>query len=93
MKNLSRREFARALVATAALPATRSHPQEITTTAEAQAAAILARYGARLSEAERAELRKVVSQLERASQAIRDFPLENSDEPASAFRIYRSDQR
>lgn len=93
MKKFSRREFARALAATAALPAIRSQAQEITPTAEAQAAAILARYGARLSEAERADLRKAVSQLEKASQALRDFPLENSDEPASIFRVYRSDQR
>ncbi len=55
--------------------------------AEEKAASILRRYGSRLSEEQRAEVRKNVLQGQRSLEQLRAFPLDNSDEPATILHL------
>jgi len=57
--------------------------------AEAQYQAILAKYGKRLSDEQKTELKRLITQAQKTSEALRAFPLENSNEPAMIFHIYR----
>ena len=89
--------------ATAALPITSkaaAEPQvaenlesaqaaQLSPTAEAQYQAILAKYGKRLSDEQKTELKRLIPQAEKTSDALRAFPLENSNEPAMIFHVYR----
>jgi hypothetical protein len=50
--------------------------------AEARIQNILRKYGSRLSDAEKADLRKLVLSQQESMDKLRDFPLENWDEPA-----------
>ena len=104
---ISRRKFAAsATVVAAGLPAglaasvTASTADAVAQTqaqpapaAEAQVQAIMAKYGTRLSEEEKADVRRLVAQLQKTGDALRAFPLDNADEPATVFRIYRSDMQ
>ena len=62
---------------------------QLSTAAEAQYQAILAKYGKRLSDEQKTELRRLITQAQKTSDALRAFPLENSNEPAMVFHIYR----
>jgi hypothetical protein len=66
-----------------------SQAAQMTPDAEAQFQVILTRYGKRLSDEQKADVRRLVAQAQKASATLRSFPLENSDEPAMIFRIYR----
>src|SRR2546430_113426 len=105
---LSRRDFGRAAAlaaATAALPKTSSaQPSEsvqgttaqasqLSPAGEAQVQTILAKHGKRLSDEQRAEVKRRVAQAQKNGDTLRSFPLDNSDEPAMIFHIYRSDRR
>jgi hypothetical protein len=46
---------------------------------------IVARYGARLSEAQRSELQRMSADAQLLLEAVRAFPLDYSDEPAHIF--------
>jgi hypothetical protein len=104
----SRRAFARAAAlaaATAALPPTASiqastsaqvagaHAPALSPAGEAKFQAILARYGKRLSNDQKSEVKRLVAQAQKTSETLRSLPLDNSDEPAMIFHIYRSDRR
>jgi hypothetical protein len=67
-----------------------SQAAQLTPDAEAQVQVILTRYGKRLSDAQKTDLRRLVAQAQKASATLRSFPLENSEEPAMIFHIYRS---
>jgi hypothetical protein len=54
--------------------------------AEARIQNILRKVGARLSDAEKADLRKLVLSQQESIDKLRDFPLENWDEPALTLR-------
>jgi hypothetical protein len=102
---LSRREFARGVAAAAAAAALSTDPkartrtgigieesariQSLTPPAEAQFQAIVSKYGDRLSEEQRGEIRRLLTQAQKASEAMRSFPLENSNEPATTFHARR----
>ena len=55
--------------------------------AEARAAEILRRYGAKLSEEQKADVRRLAREAQVQLDALRAFPLENHDEPATYFRM------
>jgi hypothetical protein len=57
--------------------------------AEAQYSAVLAKYGTRLSDEQKTELKRLITQALKTSDALRAFPLDNSNEPAMIFHIYR----
>jgi hypothetical protein len=54
--------------------------------AEARIQNILRKVGSRLSDAEKADLRKLVLAQQESIDKLRDFPLENWDEPALTLR-------
>ena len=74
-------------------PAPASSPQQsskLSAASQAEAEAriqnILRKVGSRLSEAEKADLRKLVLLQQESIDKLRDFPLENWDEPALTLR-------
>ena len=107
-RGLSRRDFARVAAlaaATAALPSAEpvraSSPKQdaiakgspLTPAGEAQVQTILAKYGKRLSSEQKSEIRRLVAQAQKSSEALHSFSLDNSDEPAMIFNVFRSDRR
>ena len=57
--------------------------------AEAKVTNIFRKYGERLSEEQKADIRRVIAETQEGLDKMRSFPLENSDQPADAFRAYR----
>ena len=57
--------------------------------ADAKYRAVLRRYGARFTEAQKTEVRRQLIATQKALDTLRAFPLENSDPPATIFRVYR----
>jgi len=58
---------------------------------EARLAIVRARYGARLTTEQLAEIRTVVEGLVKGARAMRAIPLRSSDEPMPPFAPYRAD--
>ncbi|HMG32986.1 MAG TPA: hypothetical protein VKM94_03530 [Blastocatellia bacterium] len=105
-KQMSRRKFTgTAAVVAAALPTAlggsstalsetttnTQTPPQLSPAGEAQLQAILSKYGQRLTDEEKADVRRLVAQIQKTGDALRAFQLENPDEPATTFRIYRSE--
>jgi regulator of protease activity HflC (stomatin/prohibitin superfamily) len=65
---------------------------QLSAAGEAQVQTILAKYGKRLSEEQKADIRRLVAQAQKTSEALRSFPLDNSDEPAMIFHVYRQNR-
>ncbi|HJZ88966.1 MAG TPA: hypothetical protein VKN99_27535 [Polyangia bacterium] len=57
---------------------------------EAKLAAIIRKYGDRLSAADKTELRRLLSQTQEGLTKLRAFPLDNPDEPATVFLAARA---
>ncbi len=55
--------------------------------AEAKTAEILRRYGARLTEEQKSEISRLVREAQEPLEALRAFPLENKDEPATLLHL------
>jgi hypothetical protein len=72
-------------------PGTQS--SHLSSAAEAQVQTILSKYGNRFSEEQKAEVRRVVGQVQGISDTLRAFKLENSNEPSMIFHVYRSGGR
>lgn len=62
-------------------------------TVDAKYANVIRKYGDRLSDAQRARAREIIVRHQRMLMRVRDFALENSDAPATGFRLYPSDVR
>jgi hypothetical protein len=106
-KKISRRSFARgaALAATAvAVPgATAARPSSSTSDAfaqeepssqiECQFQSVLKKCAGRLSEEEKADVKRLLAQVQKTSDALRAYTLENSDEPATTFEVYHRSRR
>jgi hypothetical protein len=54
---------------------------------DAKFANIIRKYGDRLSEEQRTRVRDVLARHQRMLMRVRAFPLENSDSPATGFRL------
>ena len=54
---------------------------------EAKVAEIMRRYGDRLDEAQKADIRRLVREGQVPIEALRAFPLDNSDEPATILHL------
>jgi hypothetical protein len=105
MSKLSRRAFARDAVvaATAAAvlpnvlaqtpPAATEKPAPLPIASQAEVDArvnwIFTKYGARLDETQRADIRRIISGGQKDVDAMRAWPLPSSAEPAAPFRIHR----
>jgi hypothetical protein len=55
---------------------------------DAKIQAILRKYGDRLSEAQKADIRRLVTEGQAPLEKMRAFPLDNSDQPGNVFKIY-----
>lgn len=60
---------------------------------EAKVASIFRKYGERLSDEQKADIRRIMAETQEGLDKMRTFPLENGNQPADAFRAYRHDAR
>jgi hypothetical protein len=58
---------------------------------EMKVAEIFRKYGDKLSTEQKADIRKVMAEGQEGLEKMRAFVLENSDQPATVFKIYRKD--
>src|SRR6185503_15856978 len=58
---------------------------QLSAAGEAQLQIILAKYGKRLSDEQKTDIRRLVAQAQKTSETLRSFPLDNADEPAMIF--------
>ena len=99
MPKVSRRAFARdafvAATAAADLPNALAQapsppaPAPPVPEVEARIQWIFTKYGARLDDAQRADIRRILSGGQKDVEAMRAWPLDNSVAPATPFRIWR----
>jgi hypothetical protein len=94
MAKVSRREFvvATAVAAAAGMAQGSETPQPAAAPnpeVEARIQWIFTKYGARLNDEQRADIRRLLSSGQSGLEAMRAFPLENSDAPATRFRVWR----
>lgn len=54
---------------------------------------IFRKYGDRLNDEQKADIRKVMAETQEGLEKMRAFPLENGDQPADAFRAYRREEK
>jgi hypothetical protein len=98
---LSRRDFTRqtALAASAAclpalLPGAALEAQEQVLSAANQAevdttvAAVVHKYGNRMTDAQKLDVRRIVTENQKSLEAMRSFALENADQPGNVMKIY-----
>ncbi len=52
---------------------------------------VIDKHGARLSEVERADIRRLITGAQSGLDAMRAYPLDNAVDPGTPFRIWRSD--
>jgi hypothetical protein len=58
---------------------------------EMKVAEIFRKYGDKLSADQKADIRKVMAEGQEGLEKMRAFVLQNSDQPATVFKIYRKD--
>src|SRR5262249_10883239 len=56
---------------------------------EAKVANIFRKYGERLSEEQKADIRRIMAETQEGLDKMRAFAVENGDQPADVFRAYR----
>src|SRR6476661_5493666 len=59
---------------------------------EMKVASIFRKYGDRLSDEQKADIRRIMAESQEGLEKMRAFKLENSDQPADAFHAYRSEE-
>src|SRR3954469_13229285 len=73
-----------------AVPAPGGHEPQLSPAARAEAEAkienLLRKYGDRLNDQQKAEVRKSILSGQESLEKLRAFPLDNADEPATVFR-------
>src|SRR5579859_7278407 len=60
---------------------------------EMKVASIFRKYGDRLNDEQKADFRRIMAELQEGLEKMRAFKLENSDQPADAFRAYRHEAK
>jgi len=60
---------------------------------EMKVASIFRKYGDRLSEEQKADIRRIMAESQEGLEKMRAFKLENGDQPADAFRAYRTEAK
>ena len=103
MSKLSRRAFAReavvaataaavlptVLAQTPAPPAPPPAPAPPVPEVEARINWIFTKYSAHLDDAQRADIRRIISGGQKDVDTMRAWPIANGDQPAGPFRVYR----
>jgi hypothetical protein len=54
---------------------------------------IFRKYGDKLSDEQKADIRKIMAETQEGLEKMRAFALENGDQPADAFRAYRREEK
>jgi hypothetical protein len=62
---------------------------QISAEAEARVQLILGKWGARLTDSQKVDIHRVITGGQPGFDAFRAYPLDNSVEPATLFRVYR----
>jgi hypothetical protein len=60
---------------------------------EMKIASIFRKYGERLSDEQKADIRRIMAESQEGLEKMRAFKLENGDQPADAFRAYRTETK
>ena len=60
---------------------------------EMKVASIFRKYGDRLSDEQKADIRRIMAESQEGLEKMRAFKLENGDQPADAFRAFRSEEK
>ena len=60
---------------------------------EMKVASIFRKYGDRLNDEQKADIRRIMAESQDGLEKMRTFKLENSDQPADAFRAYRKEEK
>jgi hypothetical protein len=60
---------------------------------EMKVASIFRKYGDRLSDEQKADIRRIMAESQEGLEKMRAFKLENGSQPADAFRAYRSEEK
>lgn len=60
---------------------------------EMKVASIFRKYGDRLSDEQKADIRRIMAESQEGLEKMRAFKVENSDQPADAFRAYRAEAK
>jgi hypothetical protein len=90
--SVSRRHFAILAAVAAAVPTAVGQaavPPPLNPEVEARIAMITGRFGSRLTDAQKADIRRLITGAQEGVEALRAYPLENSVEPATVFRVSR----
>jgi hypothetical protein len=79
-------------VVTALTAAGASAETPLAAEAQRQYQAIIERHGNQLSEVEKADIRRLLALAVKGIEPLRSFPLENANEPATVFHVWRADR-
>jgi hypothetical protein len=60
---------------------------------EMKVASIFRKYGDRLSDEQKADIRRIMAESQEGLEKMRAFKLENGNQPADAFRAYRAEEK
>ncbi len=60
---------------------------------EMKVSEIFRKYGDKLSDEQKADIRRIMAETQEGLEKMRVFPLENGDQPADAFRAYRREEK
>lgn len=60
---------------------------------EMKAGSLFRKYGTRLSDEQKADIRRILAETQDGLEKMRAFVLENGDQPATVFRPYRKEGR
>src|SRR6478609_1601635 len=60
---------------------------------EMKVASIFRKYGDRLSDEQKADIHRIMAESQEGLEKMRAFKLENGDQPADAFRAFRSEEK
>jgi hypothetical protein len=60
---------------------------------EMKAASLFRKYGSRLNEEQKTDIRRILAETQDGLEKMRAFALENSDQPATVFRPWRKEGR
>jgi hypothetical protein len=91
MSKVSRREFVVASALASLYPGTlpAAAPEAKNPEVEARIQWIFTKYGDRLTDEQRADIRRLIASGQAGVDAMRAFPLDNSVAPATRFKVWR----
>lgn len=84
------------LLSTASLPANAAAPQqadeklspESQAEVDSKIQSIFRKYGGRLSDAQKTDIRRLITEAQKPLELMRKFPLDNADQPGDVLKLY-----